>query len=331
MEQELAELRGERSGLPPVVLSPPMALQFRREIQNNGSNNTDAILIYDHELSEEWANQLRTQCILPAEEIRHQEDLRPLAYQLNPEPWQRLRPSIESKALLTVRRNEDEGIRRQQSDADTGAAEPIDTDIIPESCAWISMICRPLYPKASSPFTMHHDSILSIVFEYIHRETPYYVSCGAKFGSDMLIYDGPRDQRHAFAGLRVLSSTTTYTSPASSESSRIDTNSQPNEPSTSSLLLPIPTAYSLTSFVRCLNTAGKLALLATVVRDEETEDDINGRSGEESARLKHKYRVLLVDVALEKVLDAPTHKRRRGSSSKKQQKRKDMTKNLAKN
>ena len=57
---------------------------------------------------------------------------------------------------------------------------------------------------------------------------------------------------------------------------------------------PIPTAYDMMGFVRSMNTARKIALIATVVR---------GRGDTTS-------RVLIIDLALEKVLSAPTHIRK---------------------
>jgi hypothetical protein len=62
------------------------------------------------------------------------------------------------------------------------------------------------------------------------------MSCGVKFGCDFLCYDGPRHARHAFAGLRVIA---------------------PSD--------ALPTAYDLAGYTRTLNTAGKIALLATIV------------------------------------------------------------------
>jgi hypothetical protein len=193
------------------------------------------------------------------------------------------------------------------------------------SCEWMSEVCRPAIASgpSSDADAYAHDAILSLVFEYIHRETPYYVSCGAKFGADYLIYDGPRDERHAFAGLKVLSSATTATSTTGAGVERHDRHGP-------TPVLPIPTAYSLTSFVRCLNTAGKVALLATAVVDvEEAEKDHTTKGNNNNrGRSRHAYRVVFVDVALEKVLDAPTHKkRRRGGSGTK---RRDVTQNLAK-
>ncbi|KAL3932825.1 MAG: hypothetical protein SGARI_003860, partial [Bacillariaceae sp.] len=312
MEQELEEIREENRKLAPVVLSPSMAMQFRDKVvvqtssftpsnddDDDDHNHTAATIVYSHNKSQEWAVLLKEKRILPAEEYRSKEDLRPLAYKLHPEPWQRLRPSLEETPLATKKRRRDATCSGDKnSKAGAEAVKPIQ---IPKSCDWAAMTCRPPCAAAALPLSskssplLSHDDMLSIVFEYIYRETSYYVSCGAKFGSDFLIYDGPREERHAFAGLRVLS-------PQFSPKSDDETGG----------VLPLPTAFSLTSYVRCLNTAGKLALVATVVPEEN-----------------HRYQVLLIDVALEKVLDAPTHKRKRKGGSN-QQKRKDITKNLAK-
>jgi hypothetical protein len=303
LEEERAEVASSR--LVPAILSPPMAWQFyTSQSLSQPEGHKRITIIYDHSLSQEWADRLHTYRVLPAENLRNQEDLRPLAYRLKPEPWQRMRPSLEAKPLLTF--------LFQELDSAGDAAENIQEGYspFPKSSPWISMTCRPPSTKLTSGGTLGHDHILAIVFEYLHRETPYYVSCGAKFGSDFLLYDGPREERHAFAGLRVLSSSHGMSGDHSKEG---DGNSS------SAILLPLPTAYSLTSYVRCLNTAGKLALLATVV-----STSVEAKITVEPSLPQ--YQVLFVDVALEKVLEAPTHKRKRNAQSI----RKDVTKNLAK-
>mmetsp|Transcript_8269 Transcript_8269/g.16358 ORF Transcript_8269/g.16358 Transcript_8269/m.16358 type:complete len:113 (-) Transcript_8269:2953-3291(-) len=95
--------------------------------------------------------------------------------------------------------------------------------------------------------------------------------------------------------------------------------------------LPLPSAYSLTGFVRCLNTAGKLALLATVdvIPDCDHGDKEEPSSGSLGAK-KKRYRVAFVDVALEKVLDVHKRKNRGRSDKKKLQKRRDVTLTLSK-
>ena len=374
IEQELAEFQGKRGSTPPVILSPPMALQFlskRRAAlsasktleacHDNNVGDSSAILIYDHNLSQEWANRLKEQCILPSEAVREKEDLRPLAYRLQPEPWQRIRPSLEENPVVTTNRNYNVNTAvpksSQLSLSSSSSATTTEKGVLPKACDvsnvkprdWVSLTCRPrmtlLSPPASiSPAvttatrsSIQHDDVLSIIFEYIHRETPFYISCGAKFGSDFLVYDGPRDQRHAFAGLRVLSRFTGSMTTTASESmltpsspSQNDTNSTKSVSNNDNFVeLPLPTAYSLTGFVRCLNTAGKLALLATV--DEVSDDNHGNDTIERSFGVgKKRYRVAFVDVALEKVMDVHKRKNRGRSDKKKLQKRRDVTQTLSK-
>eukprot|EP00957_Ditylum_brightwellii_P134457 10251068-Ditylum_brightwellii.AAC.1 len=81
----------------------------------------------------------------------------------------------------------------------------------------------------------------------------------------------------------------------------------------------IPSPYDLAGYVRGLNTAGKLALLATVI----TKQDMKG--GEKQTI------VAFVDLALEKILSAPTHlKKRRKNGNSRHVKRKQVGQNLSK-
>ena len=133
------------------------------------------------------------------------------------------------------------------------------------------------------------------------------MACGSKFGCDLLLYDGSREERHAFAGLRICSCT-------SADNKALNESAEVVNPTDGSVVsLPLPSSYDLAGYVRCLNTAGKLALLATV---------ISGEDGAES-------RVAIVDLALEKVLSAPTHKKKR-RGKKRQQIRKDGSEHLDK-
>lgn len=353
IDQELAEFQGKRGITPPAILSPPMALRFlskqrtllmtntlEQSVKNTSCHDGDnSILVYDHNLSQEWANRLKRQCVLPAEAVRQKEDLRPLAYRLQPEPWQRLRPSLDENPVLTTNRSNMNAIQKPLSiTAEKGV--PIACDTNPKPCDWVPITCRPrMMPSSSSErtATIVHDDILSIVFEYIHRKTPYYISCGAKFGSDFLVYDGPRDKRHAFAGLRVLSrftsSMTAIPSKSTPKSSPLQNDGNGKKPASNNdvVQLPLPTAYSLTGFVRCLNTAGKLALLATVDEVSDNDDTYEKKSlGRSVVSEKKRYRVAFVDVALEKVLDVHKRKNRGRSDTKKLQKRRDVTKTLSK-
>ena len=298
LEQELAELRGKRNGVPPVVLSKPMALQAMVQCADllscleSFKTQADALIQYDECLTQNWAEALKVS-MYPAEHVRQQEDMRQMAYQLAPEPWNRLRPasSLSETKLETIPRYieccQDDKKKEQPREDEALRTE------IQEAREWVSITIRP--PELS------FDSDVSIVFEFLHRQTPFYVSCGAKFGCDFLLYDGPRDERHAFAGLRICSS--------SSRQKR--NNTQGIESTSETPELPLPTAYTMAGYVRCLNTAGKLALIATVVRDRDDTKSL--------------YRICFVDLALEKILSAPTHQRRARTKV-----RRDVSQNLAK-
>ena len=186
------------------------------------------------------------------------------------------------------------------------------------------------------------------VLEYLHKETDYHWSCGAKFGADFLLYDGPRSQRHAFAGLRimVLPPPPTEEEAATTTAARGTGNDPPEDSmwtGAAAAAAGMPSAYELAAYVRCLNTAGKLALLATVavvVTDKNHDNDqAAGERGDGSTSENHPpphhevtpttttilVKVAFVDVALEKILTAPTHQKYGRS-----EKRRDVAKNLAK-
>jgi hypothetical protein len=309
LEQEIAELRGQRN-VPPVVLSPPMALQAITRCDglltllsshDKIIAQSNALVHYDDDLSQKWAQTLK-QSMFAAEKVREKEDMRPMAYQLLPEPWSRLRPaSLCQTKLTTAIRPTSSSSSSSVPDAHVNLSDPVAASlstIAPKARQWVEVSIRPAH---SSNF----DSDASIVFELLHRQTSYYVSCGAKFGCDFLLYDGPREERHAFAGLRIL--------PSPCPSKQEDSKNE-NSDRTDQFDLPLPTAYSLAGYVRGLNTAGKLALIATVIRDHDSDSS------------QPLYRVGFVDVALEKILTAPTHQRRSRTKV-----RRDVTQNLAKN
>lgn len=274
LEEELADLRGDRDGVSPVMLSQPMAQEaFRMGVlRANGPDSvfdTQPHISIDDNLASRWAFLLKNN-MKSAEQVRCKEKMRPMPYQLIPEVWSRLRPDslsnlagnlemTSSKALIGDAN--DHGARQEQEKSNG---------------VWSFMTVRHRWERA--------DDDIAIVLSILHRHSNLHVSCGAKFGCDFLLYDGRRDQRHAFAGLRVVERSSAH--------------------------LTLPSAYDLTGFVRCLNTAGKLALLATVEHDESCA------------------RVAFVDLALERVLsDSPqTHGRLRENKKT----RRDVGKNLSK-
>ncbi|KAI2503823.1 DUF547 containing protein [Fragilaria crotonensis] len=243
IEEELADLRGDRDGVPPVALLPCMALQtFQMGILSPQSAIVKCEL--DNLLAQAWATSLK-EGLREAEDVRSREDLRPMAYQLAPEVWRRLVPDM-SKAM------DDASIVERY--------EGIDFSLIP-----IRSRMDPL------------DSDKAVVCTLLHTRSNVHISCGSKFGCDFLLYDGPRTERHAFAGLRVIADGET------------------------------PGAYDLHGYVRCLNTAGKLSLLAKVDRGGDIP------------------RVAFVDLTLEKVLTAPRHAKRATKRA-----RREVGNNLAK-
>ena len=242
LAEELADLRGERDGVPPVVLPPPLC-QLLLAPGTGDLLPHFQTTVPDDELARRWATTLK-ESMVAAEETRHTEEgLRPLPYHLVPEVWKRMRPLPIGVALAKNKVAKDEAILPH------------------ESRSWAFCQIRPPTPE--------FDSDAAAIIQLLHNGTNLHLACGAKFGCDYLIYDGPRQDRHAFAGLRIL-------------------------PTRQRDVLPTPTAYDLSGYVRCLNTAGKLALLATVVRDHQGSNQ-----------------VAIVDLALVKIADTTSSRPRK--------------------
>ena len=101
LEQELADLRGERSQVPPILLSPGqahVAAAYNLVPPNTtatSSADTTAIGIrnipINDEYAQQWAAALRAS-MMPANETRRAEDLRSMVYDIVPQVWKRLRP-----------------------------------------------------------------------------------------------------------------------------------------------------------------------------------------------------------------------------------------------
>ena len=313
IEEEVAELLGASNRVPPVVLSPPMVTEaLRRDIicgasQNPsagpilGSGNDDDITGIDQPLSLLWAITLQ-EAMDVAEEVRSQEDLRPMAYKIVPEMWHRLRPQSLLGDTPNMCSDDQKESKEENKDGDkspmhNAKMSPEITE--EEKKRWAFISTRSELPS--------FDEDIALVYKLLYRQTNLHVACGSKFGCDLLLYDGSREERHAFAGLRVCSCTV-------GDNSALDESVEVvNATDGSAVSLPLPSSYDLAGYVRCLNTAGKLALLATVVRSEGDT----------------KPKVAIVDLALEKVLSAPTHKKKR-RGKKRQQIRKDGSEHLDK-
>lgn len=304
IEKELAELRGDR-GIPPVILSAPMVLRGVKlgifpntypSLVNNG--RVEPTVEVDDDLAARWAIRIQDS-LTEAHDLREKDPIRRMAYQLAPERWSRLRPSPKHPSDLAE--NEKTLVPNDNSSAEHHhhhrRHRARDED-------WSTIITRP----AGTNFVPRQNEDMAVVFEQLHRMKNIHVSCGAKFGCDYLLYNGGRETCHAFAGLRVLC-------PRAPQ-----TTDRDDEDGTELFTFPAPSPYDLYGYVRGLNTAGKLALLATVCRTTD-------RTKKETTS-----KVLFVDLALEKILSAPTHqrdyKKKRGASFL--QKRKDVGRNLEK-
>lgn len=274
IEEELAEIRNKRP--PPAMVPAAMAhVGIRTGALPLGPavaepEPTDVDVLVDDELAARWARAIK-ESMREAEVLRSRDPSRPMAYQLVPEVWNRMRP-------LNV----------QKPDGPTPPAEKSNG----RDSQWTMVPMRKAMPS--------DHNFESLLFDQLHQLNGIHASCGAKFGSNYLLYDGRRDERHAFAGLRV----ETTTRPTTTGTVYFDTVLQ--------LHLPIPSPYDLAGYVRGLNTAGKLALLATAVRSESTR----------------KVHVLFLDIALEKILSAPTHQR--SYKQRNQNARKEIGHNLSK-
>ena len=249
VEQELADLRGERHGVPPVMISPALAhaalvnghilpgghsrSSLPRSALTKVKGKTDIKI--DDDLAREWAEAL-VKSMQPAWAVREQEDMRPMAYEIIPDVWTRLRP-----ISLGVEKCGDAQKPLNSADMEGPKNEETPKEMCRPGESWAFVQIRP--PSESS-----FDSDLALVAEFLHGHANIHISCGAKFGCDYLLYDGPRKERHAFAGLRLMTESDDSSSGVSGA-------------------FPLPSAYCVAGFVRCLNTAGKLALLATTRRD----------------------------------------------------------------
>jgi hypothetical protein len=286
LEEELADVcADDRDGIPPVMLSPPLArlaaIQMLAMEQQQQQQQPFHVVV-DDLLAAKWATALQ-QSMLLAVGIRQKEQLRTMPYHVVPEVWTRLRPKLgPSKADSNDDDNNNNNNHTMAAADHTRVTAGPEQDevrgtppIAPDDWSWCNL--RPRTNDAIGGNDANDDT--AAIIQLLHTHTNLHISCGAKFGCHYLLYDGPRHERHAFAGLRIL---------------------QRNRNTTlAPYPFPIhPTAYDVAGYVRCLNTAGKLALLATVVDDSETSDD--DQSSPTGGTLRPR-RVLLIDLALEKI------------------------------
>ena len=322
IQEEIAELRNEDrkayNNLP-VMMSPPMTKICLPLLQKNSDakefekvKDQPNIIINDN-LATKWAETLHKG--IKIEEIeRNKEDLRPLAYKLMPEAWTRLRPTSKDSEKSAEKSTEVE-IAKDENDDRTKESNPQVMDMnsspLQEGEEVLSLTCKNIRSTLSDNELRWYDKTHEIVYSCIHKQFPnFHISCGSKFGCDYLIYDGCRMERHAFAGLRIL------TSPVQNLH-EILTNDIDDEDHDDKLF-PLPKPHNLTGYVRCLNTAGKLALLALVVKEGSTETTDETEQQDPSSNISCcKYHVAIVDLALEKVLTAQAHVRKKAKKNRK--------------
>ena len=353
IQNELAELRGER-GIPPVLLSqamtvkaiqmevlPPQSTSTSKQKQISNHDNEVISSLFDNlkncttndKLASHWAILIKKK-LISAENLRKKDPNRPMPYQLVPELWTRLRPSpmVDIKKAQNIS-NKAEGMENEEVATNHFQIKnnEYDNNDPKNENKWAFM---PKHFPSSSHTTSFHSSYISnhdqdkiLVFQQIHRLTNIRISCGAKFGCDFLLYDGHREDRHAFAGLRVVSSSI-VNSKENVVSSEVIHGIESNLPEgilnenkvefhgninkskgdCNHSIFPIPSPYDLAGYVRGLNTAGKLALLATVVRVTSCKGNSHNDRNNDLTPLK--FYVCFVDLALEKILSAPTHKKK---------------------
>jgi len=272
VQEEIDEIlsadRAAYNNIPAYLTAPMVTLAQKKGLLGTKSpieSKLCADFAIDDELAQEWCHAI-TKAMAEAEEVRAKEDMRPMAYKLVPEPWKRLRESCKQ-------------VPSENAISDIGTLGEVQNT---ENYVVYADNIRARKEMLDETHSIFYDCLY-------HQFSNLHISCGAKFGSDYLLYDGNRKERHAFAGVRILTT-------------EIGQDGQ--------VIFPLPTPYDLQGFVRCLNTAGKLALLATVVTRNEGEQ-----------------RVVVVDLALEKILSAPTHLRKQNKSK---EARKKVGENLAK-
>jgi hypothetical protein len=287
LEEELADVcADDRDGIPPVMLSPPLArlaaIQILAMEQQQKQQQQPLHVVVDDLLAAKWATALQ-QSMCVAVGIRQKEQLRTMPYHVVPEVWTRLRPKLGPSKANNNDNNINKHDHHTMAAADhtpvTAGTEQDEVrgtpPIAPDDWSWFNL--RPRTNDATGGNDGDDDT--AAIIQLLHTHTNLHISCGAKFGCHYLLYDGPRHERHAFAGLRIL----------------------PRNRNTTLAPYPFPiypTAYDLAGYVRCLNTAGKLALLATVVDDSETSDDDQSSPTGSTPRPR---RVLIIDLALEKI------------------------------
>ncbi len=224
---------------------------------------------------------------------------------------------------------------KQHQIHDPGEVAIATTGVLAPSIAMTTTCFIPRHDYAfaqlrSSPCSSY-DEDAYLILKHLHQCSNLHIACGALFGCDFLLYDGHRDERHSFAGLRIYCCDPRSRNDRGKEKGSDTAN---HCDCTKNDQLPIPSAYDMAGFVRTMNSARKIALLATVVREGEWRDGedcvgyANANSSPRMMASKPSYRIAIVDLALEKVLTAPTHVRK--GNTNKRRSEEDAANGLAK-
>jgi len=178
IDLELAELLGERRGIPPVILTPAATCVAQDlGVLPRSTESDEWTITLDRELSAHWADQLG-QSFEPVEESRSKEDMREMPYRVAPETWKRLCPDSLWECRTDLSK---EGTGTAANNDDHATAQMRD-------------------PSSSYDLTSY------LIFRHLQRNSKLHIACGALFGCDFVLYDGKRSERHSFAGLRIYSS-----------------------------------------------------------------------------------------------------------------------------
>ena len=206
------------------------------------------------------------------------EGVRSLPYFVDPLEWDFV--SVDSSTAEGERVAE-LLVKPSQDGAETISHGPAPIKVAPTSSAssqppytHLSLPLRPIFSSTSSSQKRRSHSV---VFQTLINpsKTPsdrqgFHISCGGKFGADLLLYDGDRERVHAFAGLRVYRLSKTLTDKALED----------DEGGLALIMKQLPNCYDLTGYVRGLNTASKIALIAIFVEGSSSTTGASGTSGE---------------------------------------------------
>ena len=285
------------------------------------NTTTTTTTIMDPILSAKWATALQ-QSMIPVETTREMEDIRPMAYRLMPEKWSRLCPDTLWMPPPAKAANFKVG---KSADSD------MTSTLLSSSSSLVQIRNSSSSSTTTETTTTTYDDDTYAIVSHLHNHSNIHITCGASFGCDYLLYDGRRTERHSFAGLRVYHCRGGVNKKKNGTAATATTNTNGDGGGGNDLELPMPSAYDMTGFVRTMNTARKIALIAMVVPIEEdgqhhagNENNNDGKKdgvAEEDATMTTPMksgnirRIAIVDLALEKVLTAHAHVRK-GNTAK---------------